>query len=124
MNAMPRSNRAYYLKFVYLLTALQLVVLPVSAQAFAAGVTDPRNSALHHIDGQWKRPPLALFMLNSPTSSTSSALRSPWDYGTLGLFCKIDVQFARYLPIPLFMRLGDVRHEIDWEHGTGPGWKP
>ena len=64
------------------------------------------------------------FLLLPPPPTAHSELSSPWSYGSMGLFCKMDVQLARHLPVPLFMRLGDVRHEIDWEHGTGSGWKP
>ena len=59
-----------------------------------------------------------------PSVPGPGTIGSPWEYRSLGLFCKMDVQFARILPLPLMMRLGDVRHEVEWEHGSGMDWKP
>ena len=42
------------------------------------------------------------------------------DYHTLGLFCKLDVQLERRSPIPLVIRLGDVRAVDRWEGKSTP----
>lgn len=44
---------------------------------------------------------------------------SPWDYRSLGIFCKADVQFRRLLPIPLLIRLDDVQR-VEGLEGKGP----
>ncbi|MCB0763523.1 MAG: hypothetical protein R2815_00115 [Flavobacteriales bacterium] len=44
------------------------------------------------------------------------ALPKAWSYDRLGLFCKLDVQLERRLPIPVFFRIGgDVRQVELWE---------
>ena len=50
---------------------------------------------------------------------TRSQLPAPWEYQKLGLFCKLDIQLERRSPIPVVIRLGDVRAVDRWE-GKGP----
>ena len=56
-------------------------------------------------------------------SAPSDPLRfsSPWRYGELGLFCKLDVVFERSLKFPVLFRLGDVNRVEAWE-GKG-AWR-
>ena len=39
---------------------------------------------------------------------------------TLGIFCRLDVELDRRLPLPVRIRLGDAREVERWE-GHGPG---
>lgn len=42
-----------------------------------------------------------------------------YDYSHLGIFCKLDVQLERRLPLPVRFRLGDPMLVDTWE-GKGP----
>jgi hypothetical protein len=55
----------------------------------------------------------------APSLEPELVLPASWDYGSLGLFCKLDVQFERHLPLPVLFRLGDVQRVEAWE-GKGP----
>jgi hypothetical protein len=46
---------------------------------------------------------------------TRTHLPPVWQYHQLGAFCKLDVQLERRLPLPLVIRLGDVRMVDRWE---------
>jgi hypothetical protein len=55
-----------------------------------------------------------------PIPLSQTHLPAVWDYRELGLFCKLDVQLERRSPIPLVIRLGDVRAVDRWEGKTTP----
>lgn len=44
---------------------------------------------------------------------------TPYAYHRLGLFCKLDVQLEKRLPLPVRFRLGDPLH-VDALEGKGP----
>lgn len=124
MTVLGRMHRSTVLGHVGCLMILLLAQPAAQAQELSTCIPAEQRTGKHLLDEGTKMRTLADFMLVRPPRSTKAAIRSPWAYSSLGLFCKMDVQFERHLPIPLFMRLGDVRHEVDWERGTGSGWKP
>lgn len=89
--------------------------------------------AIQESQAQFSGPPLSPdpgFSLRSELlqpvlhgSAPSDPLRfsSPWRYGELGLFCKLDVVFERSLKFPVLFRLGDVHRVEAWE-GKG-AWR-
>ena len=124
MSGIEDVYRPSIMRLIFFVCLLQLAASALHAQVLPFGPHAAQRSGMDLLDEPWKSRPLNDFLLAAPPPPAYSALSSPWSYGSLGLFCKIDVKLARHLPVPLFMRLGDVRQEIDWEHGNGPGWKP
>lgn len=63
------------------------------------------------------------FSLQIPETRTirlnRSVLPSVYDYQRLGVFCKLDVQLEKHLPLPVRFRLGDPLLVDAWE-GKGP----
>lgn len=55
----------------------------------------------------------------APIRSDRYALPPVHDYGRLGVFCKLDVQLEKHLPLPVRFRLGDPMLVDAWE-GKGP----
>ncbi|MCB0766097.1 MAG: hypothetical protein KDB95_02695 [Flavobacteriales bacterium] len=63
------------------------------------------------------------YSLRTPNTRTihldRSVLPPVYDYQRLGVFCKLDVQLEKHLPLPVRFRLGDPLLVDAWE-GKGP----
>jgi hypothetical protein len=100
---------------VLLSLSMAFLFSPVPAQEFhlldrCAAETSPSYRLLDPSP----RPKYDPFLL----PAAPVAFRSPWDYRSLGVFCKVDVKLARFLPIPLLIRLDDVQR-VEAMEGKG-----